>query len=79
MVLEECLGRNAEKLLLPIQPGDVLATFADVDDLIRDVSFQLATTIEAGIEKFVDSSDATTGSSEEATAGWIGAVPSRAL
>ena len=52
-VLESCLGRKAEKNLLPIQPGDVPATYADVDDLMRDVGFQPATPIEEGIARFV--------------------------
>ncbi|MBI5049137.1 MAG: NAD-dependent epimerase [Deltaproteobacteria bacterium] len=53
-VLEACLGRKAEKNLLPIQPGDVPATYADVDDLIKDVGFKPSTPIEEGIRKFVD-------------------------
>ncbi len=53
-VLEECLGRKAEKNLLPIQAGDVPATYADVDDLTRDVGFKPATTIEEGIGRFVE-------------------------
>lgn len=53
-VLEDCLGRKAEKNLMPMQPGDVPATFADVDDLIRDVSFKPATTIETGVARFVE-------------------------
>ena len=52
-VLEDCLGRKAEKNLLPMQPGDVPATYADVDDLIRDVGFKPETPIEEGIERFV--------------------------
>ncbi len=52
-VLENCLGRKAEKNLLPIQAGDVPATYADVDDLMRDVGFQPATPIEEGIARFV--------------------------
>lgn len=52
-VLEEELGREAVKNLLPIQPGDVPATFADVDDLMRDVGFKPATSIEDGIGRFV--------------------------
>lgn len=52
-VLEECLGRKAEKNLLPMQPGDVPATFADVDDLVRDFDYRPATSLEYGIEKFV--------------------------
>ncbi|MBI4684839.1 MAG: NAD-dependent epimerase [Nitrospirae bacterium] len=53
-VLEDCLGRKAKKNLLPIQPGDVPATFADVDDLMRDVGFKPSTSIEDGIKRFVD-------------------------
>ncbi|MFM2041579.1 MAG: hypothetical protein RLY86_155 [Pseudomonadota bacterium] len=52
-VLEECLGRTAEKILLPMQPGDVPATCADIDDLARDVGFTPATPIEVGLERFV--------------------------
>jgi len=52
-VLEKCLGRKAEKRLLPIQAGDVPATYADVDDLMRDVGFRPATPIEEGIARFV--------------------------
>ncbi|MBI5237573.1 MAG: NAD-dependent epimerase [Deltaproteobacteria bacterium] len=52
-VIEDCLGRKAEKNLLPMQPGDVPATYADVDDLIRDVGFKPCTTIEDGIKRFV--------------------------
>ncbi len=52
-VLEACLGRQAEKRLLPIQPGDVPATCADVDDLIRDTGFRPRTPIEDGIPRFV--------------------------
>ncbi len=52
-VLENCLGKKAEKNLLPIQAGDVPATYADIDDLVRDVGFKPSTTIEEGIKKFV--------------------------
>ncbi|MFW6171337.1 MAG: NAD-dependent epimerase [Planctomycetota bacterium] len=52
-VLEEALGVPAEKNLMPMQPGDVPATYADVDDLIQDVGFQPATPIEEGIQRFV--------------------------
>jgi UDP-glucuronate 4-epimerase len=52
-VLERCLGRTAEKRMLPMQPGDVPETFADVDDLARDVGFAPSTPIEVGIERFV--------------------------
>jgi UDP-glucuronate 4-epimerase len=52
-VLEKCLGKKAEKKLLPIQPGDVPATYADVDDLMADVGFRPATPITEGIARFV--------------------------
>ena len=52
-VLEDCLGKKAKKNLLPLQQGDVPATYADVDDLIKDVSFKPATSIEEGISEFV--------------------------
>jgi UDP-glucuronate 4-epimerase len=52
-VLEKCLGKTAHKKMLPMQPGDVPATFADVDDLMRDTGFQPATPIEVGLERFV--------------------------
>jgi UDP-glucuronate 4-epimerase len=53
-VLEERLGRTAEKNFLPMQDGDVPATYADVNDLIRDVDYQPATPIETGIARFVE-------------------------
>ncbi len=52
--IEHCLGMKAEKNLLPIQPGDVPITYADVDDLVEDVGFKPSTPIEVGIQKFVD-------------------------
>jgi UDP-glucuronate 4-epimerase len=52
-VLEESLGRTAEKRYLPIQAGDVPATYADVDDLMHAVGFKPTTTIEEGIRRFV--------------------------
>lgn len=52
-VLENALGKKAVKQLMPIQPGDVPATYADIDDLMRDVGFAPATTIEEGIPRFV--------------------------
>ena len=51
--LENVLEMKAKKNLLPLQPGDVPATFADVDDLMRDVGFKPLTPIEEGIKKFV--------------------------
>jgi len=53
-VLEECLGRKAEKNYLPMQPGDVPATYADVQDLIDDVGYRPETPVETGIKRFVD-------------------------
>ncbi len=53
-VLEKALGREAKKEFLPLQPGDVGETYADVDELIRDVGFRPDTTIEEGIGHFVD-------------------------
>ena len=52
--LEDCLGKKAIKNLLPLQPGDVPDTFADVEDLIRDVGYKPATPVEVGIRRFVD-------------------------
>jgi UDP-glucuronate 4-epimerase len=52
-VLEDCLGIKATKKLLPIQPGDVPTTYADVDDFMIDVGFKPALSIELGIKKFV--------------------------
>lgn len=53
-VLEDCLGRKAEKNFLPMQPGDVRATFANVDDLVEDFDYKPGTTLDYGIGQFVD-------------------------
>jgi UDP-glucuronate 4-epimerase len=53
-VLEECLGRKAEKILLPLQLGDVPDTWADVEDLVADVGYRPSTPVEVGVRKFVD-------------------------
>ncbi len=53
-VLEDCLGVQARKNLLPMQPGDVPDTFADVNSLIEDVGYKPETTIETGIGNFVE-------------------------
>ena len=53
-VLEMCLGKKAQRRLLPMQPGDVPATFADVEDLTRDVGFRPDTPIQEGIRRFTD-------------------------
>jgi UDP-glucuronate 4-epimerase len=53
-IIEDCLGKKAVKRLLPAQPGDVLATSADVSELTRDVGFAPHTPIEAGLRRFID-------------------------
>ena len=53
-IIEERVGKKAEKNLLPLQPGDVPATYANVDDLIEDVGYKPSTTVEDGIANFVD-------------------------
>jgi UDP-glucuronate 4-epimerase len=53
-VLEECLGRKAQMNMLPLQPGDVPDTWADIADLQRDVGYAPATPVEVGIRRFVD-------------------------
>jgi UDP-glucuronate 4-epimerase len=52
--IENALGREAQKEFLDLQPGDVPATYADVDDLMQDVGFKPATSIANGIQRFVD-------------------------
>ncbi|RMG33674.1 MAG: NAD-dependent epimerase [Planctomycetota bacterium] len=52
--LERCIGRTAEKQFLPMQPGDVPETYADVSALQRDVGFRPATPIEVGVARFVE-------------------------
>ena len=53
-VLENCLGIKARKNMLDMQPGDVPATYADVDDLVRDLDYKPGTSLEYGIARFVD-------------------------
>lgn len=53
-VIEQCVGKKAVRNLQPAQPGEVPATFADVDDLARDVGFAPKTPLETGMRKFVD-------------------------
>lgn len=53
-VLEDCLGRKAEKNLLPLQPGDVPDTYADVSALARDTGYAPSTSVEVGVGKFVE-------------------------
>jgi UDP-glucuronate 4-epimerase len=52
--LEKCLEKRAEKNLLPLQLGDVPDTYADVEDLVRDVGYKPATTVEEGVKAFVE-------------------------
>ncbi len=53
-VIEACVGKEAEKNLLPMQPGDVPDTWADTEDLAADVGYAPSTPIEVGVKKFVD-------------------------
>lgn len=52
--LESAIGKEAEKVYMDMQPGDVLRTYADVSDLERDINFKPSTSIEEGIAKFVE-------------------------
>jgi len=52
--IEDALGRKAEKNLLPLQDGDVPATYADVDALSQWVGFAPSTDIATGVQRFVD-------------------------
>ncbi len=51
--IEKAIGKTAKKNMLPIQPGDVPATYADVTDLVEDLGYKPATPIQEGVEKFV--------------------------
>jgi UDP-glucuronate 4-epimerase len=53
-LLEEAIGKKARRELLPMQPGDVPATYADLDDLIREVGFRPSTPIADGITRFIE-------------------------
>ena len=53
-VLEQCLGRKAQKNLLPMQPGDVPDTWADVEALIKDVGYRPGTELQTGVKQFVE-------------------------
>jgi len=52
--LEKYLGKTAEKNMLPMQPGDVPDTYANVEDLVRDVDYKPSTTVEKGIKAFAE-------------------------
>jgi UDP-glucuronate 4-epimerase len=53
-ILEEKLGKKAKRILLPMQPGDVPATYAEIADLERDIGFKPKTPLREGIGRFVD-------------------------
>lgn len=53
-VIEKALGKTAEKKMMPMQPGDVAATCADIDDLAADVGFSPATPLGEGVGRFID-------------------------
>jgi UDP-glucuronate 4-epimerase len=53
-VIEQCIGKKAEKKLVPMQPGDVPDTYADVSELAADVGYAPSTPVEVGIERFVE-------------------------
>jgi UDP-glucuronate 4-epimerase len=53
-LLEQAVGKKAKRELVPMQPGDVPETYADVDDLMRDIGFRPSTPIAEGIRRFVD-------------------------
>ena len=53
-VLEQCLGKKAQKNMLPLQLGDVPETSANIDDLVSDVGYRPATSVEEGVRRFVD-------------------------
>ncbi len=53
-IIEECLGRQAEKILLPLQPGDVPDTHADIQALAADTGYASTTPVEVGVRRFID-------------------------
>jgi UDP-glucuronate 4-epimerase len=53
-VLERCIGKKAMTALAPLQPGDVMHTFADIADLMRDTGFRPSTSVEVGLARFVE-------------------------
>lgn len=53
-IIEKCLGKEAEKNFMPMQPGDVTATYADVQSLIDNLGYQPNTSLETGVSKFVE-------------------------
>jgi UDP-glucuronate 4-epimerase len=53
-VIEQAIGKSAEKIMKPMQSGDVVATYADINDLMEDVNFKPRTSVEEGVQKFVE-------------------------
>ena len=53
-ILEEKIGKKAKMVFLPMQPGDVKITYADITDLQKDVGFSPSTALEKGLESFVN-------------------------
>jgi UDP-glucuronate 4-epimerase len=53
-IIEKTLGRKAKKEFLDLQPGDVIATYADIDDMKNDVGFKPQTSIDTGIRRFIE-------------------------
>ena len=53
-IIEQCLGRTAQKVLKPLQPGDVPDTYADVAELMHDTGYSPSTPVEVGVQRFVD-------------------------
>jgi UDP-glucuronate 4-epimerase len=53
-LIEQACGREAEKVLMPMQPGDVRDTYADISAIQRDLGFEPKTTIDEGVPRFVD-------------------------
>jgi UDP-glucuronate 4-epimerase len=52
--IEQALGKKAKKNMMSIQPGDVPATWANVDDLVEDLDYQPNTTVQEGVQRFID-------------------------
>ena len=52
--IENALGKEAEKQFMPMQPGDVSATYADVQDLIDDLDYKPETPLDYGVKKFIE-------------------------
>ena len=53
-IIEKCLGKKSRKNFLPMQPGDVVRTYANIDNLYDEIGYKPITHIEKGLEKFID-------------------------